>query len=91
MVENNKNFIKKLADITLQEKSINRTLPMNFQEQSKTIFELEVKLLFLNATEARIEKKVEGNEEQRYVLEKIGRQRYVETVSANYSSILYEI
>lgn len=73
----NKVFMKKLADDALQGKTSNKTLAMETREQMKTILEMKVKLMPVNAIEFRTEKSLEICKKQRYMNSRDGRRRYV--------------
>lgn len=84
-------FIRKLAVGAVQESTINKALTMEVQDQKKTISELKMKLMSLNASKVRTEKKFEGCKEQRYMKTKDGRRRNVEMVLPKYIGMVHEM
>lgn len=60
IVNSNKFSIKKLTNDVLQDQTIDKILKIDVQKQKKTILELEMKLVSLNAVNDCTEERLEG-------------------------------
>lgn len=84
-------LMKKLSNVVLDAKAINKTLVLDVQEQWKTIVDLKVTLMSSNATENQMDDQLGQCEEQMYVKAKRGCRGYLEMGDSKYAGLLYEV